>query len=64
MLIACLGMVLIYTNFMMRTKLANLHIYPIRLHLAFSVRFPSSVNNFQNMLPTIKLSPLASPIIR
>ena len=28
------------------------------------VRIPSSVNNFRDMLPTIRLSPLGSPIIR
>ena len=27
-------------------------------------RIPSSVNNFRDMLPTIRLSPLGSPIIR
>ena len=46
---------------MTRTKLAKLHINPpIRLHLASSVRIPSSAN----MLPTVRLSPLGSPIIR
>ena len=49
---------------MIRTKLPNLHISPITLHSASSVRIPSSVNNFHNMLPTIRLSPLGSPIIR
>ena len=38
---------------MIRTKLAKLNISPIRLHSASSVRIPNSVNNFQNMLPTI-----------
>ena len=33
-------------------------------HSASSVRIPSSVNNFRDMLPTIRLSPLGSPIIR
>ena len=28
------------------------------------IRIPSSVSNFRNMLPTIRLSPLRSPIIR
>ena len=37
---------------------------PISLHSASSVRIPSSVNNFRDMLPTIRLSPLGSPIIR
>ena len=31
---------------MIRTKLAKSHISPITLHLASSVRIPSSVNNF------------------
>ena len=42
----------------------KLHISPIRLHSASSVRIPSSVNNFRDMLPTFRLSPLGSPIIR
>ena len=63
-LIACLGMVLTHTTLMIRTKLAKLHLSPIRLHSASSVRIPSSVNNFRNMLPNIRLSPLGSPIIR
>ena len=49
---------------MIRTKLAKLNISPIRVHSASSVRNPSSVNNLQNMLPTINLSPLGSHIIR
>ena len=49
---------------MIRTKLAKLHISPIRLHSASSIRIPSSVNNFQNMIHTIRISPLGSPIIR
>ena len=49
---------------MIRTKLAKLHISPIRQHSAFSVRIPSSVNNFQDMLPTISLSSLGSPIMK
>ena len=59
MLVACLGMVLAHTTFMIRTKLAKSHISIIRLHSPSSVRIPSSVNNFRNML-----SPLGSPIIR
>ena len=43
-LIACLGMVLTHTTFMIRTKLLKLHISPIRLHFASSVCVPSSVN--------------------
>ena len=46
-LIACLGIVLTHTTFMIRTKLAKLHISPISLHSASSVRIPSSVNNFR-----------------
>ena len=49
---------------MIRTKSAKLHISPIRLHSASSVRIPSSVNNFRDMLPTIRLSPLGPTIIR
>ena len=63
-LIACLGMILTHTTFMISTKLVKLHISPIRLHSASSVRIPSSVNNFRNMLPTIRLSSFGSPIIR
>ena len=36
----------------------------ICLHSASSVRIPSSVNNSRHMLPTIRLSPLGSLIIR
>ena len=64
MSIACLGMVLTHTTLMIRTKLTKLHLSPISLHSASSVRIPSSVNNFQDMLSTIRLSPLGSPIIR
>ena len=46
------------------THLLFLHISPISYHSASSVRIPSSVNNFRDMLPTIRLSPLGSPIIR
>ena len=49
---------------MIRTKLTKLHIAHISLHLASSVRIPSFVNNFQDMLPAIRLSPLGSPIFR
>ena len=49
---------------MIRTKLAKLHTSPIRLHLASSVCIPSSVYNFQDIFPTIRLSPLGSHIIR
>ena len=62
--IACLGMVLTHPTFMIRTKLTKLHISPISLHLASSVRIPSFVINFRDMLPTIRLSLLGSPIIR
>ena len=49
---------------MIRTKLSKLHLSPISLHSASSVHIHSSVNNFRDMLPTIRLSPLGSPIIR
>ena len=49
---------------MIRTKLTQLHLSPISLHLTSSGRISSSVNNFRDMLPTIRLSPLGSPIIR
>ena len=62
-LIACLGMVLTQTTFMIRTLLAKLNISPIRLHSTSYARIPGSVNNFWNILLTIKLSPLGSPII-
>ena len=42
----------------------RLHISHNRLHSASSVYIPSSVNNFRGMRPTIRLSPLGSPIIR
>ena len=53
-----------FTTLMIRTKITKLHLSPISLHSASSVRIPSSVNNFRDMLPTIRLSPLGSPIIR
>ena len=56
-LIACLGMVLTHMTFMISNNLAKLHISLIRLHSASSVRIPSSVKDFGNMLPTIRLSP-------
>ena len=49
---------------MIRTKITKLHLSPISLHSASSVRIPSLVNNFRDMLPTIRLSPLGSPNIR
>ena len=57
-------MVLTHTTFMIRIKLTKLHLSPISLHWASSVRIPSTVNNFLHKLPTIRLSPLGSPIIR
>ena len=48
-LIACLGMILTHTTLMIRTKITKLHLSPIRLHLASSVRIPSSVNNFREI---------------
>ena len=62
--IACDGMVLTHTTFMIRTKLTKLHLSPISLYSASFVHIPSSVNNFRDMFPTIRLSPLWSPIIR
>ena len=35
---------------MIRTKITKLHLSPISLHSASSVRIPSSVNNFRDML--------------
>ena len=64
MLIACLGKVPTHTTFMIRTKLSKLHISPIRLHSVSSFRITSSVNNLWYMLPTVRLSPFGSPIIR
>ena len=49
---------------MIRTKITKFHLSPISLHSASSVHIPSSVNNFRDMLPTIRSSPLESPIIR
>ena len=51
---------------MIKTKLTKSYacISPISLHSASSVRIPSSVYNFRDMLPTIRLSPLGSTIIR
>ena len=53
---AFLEVVLVHIFFMIRTKVhvAKLHISPIRLDSTSSVRIPSSVNNFRNML-SIKL---------
>ena len=45
---------------MIRTKL---FISPISVHSVSSVCIPSSVYSFRDMLPTIRLSPLGSPII-
>ena len=33
-------------------------------HYSVRIRISSSVNTFQNMLPTIRLSPLGSPVMR
>ena len=46
MSIACLGMVLTHTTLMIRIILTKLHLSPISLHSTYSVRIPSSVNNF------------------
>ena len=63
MLIACLGMVPTHKTLMIRMKITKLNLSSISLLPASSVRIPSSVNNFRDMLPTIRLSPLGSPII-
>ena len=63
-LITCLGMVFLYTPNIIINKLAKSQISPIRLHSASSVRISSSNNTFQNMLPTIRLSPLGLSISR
>ena len=57
-------MVLTHTTFMIRTKLTKLHLLSISLLSVSSIRIPSLVNNFRDMLPTIRLSLLGSPIIR
>ena len=31
---------------------------PVRLHSVSSVRIPHSVNNFRNLIPSVKLQPL------
>ena len=49
---------------MIKTNLTKLQISPNRLHSSLSVSIPSSVHNFRNMLPTIRLSLLRSPFIR
>ena len=49
---------------MIRMKITKLHLSPISLHSASSVRIPSSVNNLRDMLRIIRLSPLGSPMIR
>ena len=64
MLIACLGMVFTHTTFNDKNENNKITFISISLHSASSVRIPSSVNNFRDMLPTIRLSPLGSPIIR
>ena len=50
--------------YMIHNKIAKVNISPIRLHSASSVRICCSVNNVRNMLPTIRLSPPGSFIIR
>ena len=42
----------------------TIKIAKLQLHLASSVHIPCSVNNFQNVLLSIRLSPLGSPILR
>ena len=40
------------------TKRLRIALTPLRLHAASSVRIPHSTNNFHNLLPTVRLTPL------
>ena len=42
------------------TKSLGITLTPLRLHAASTVRIPRSTNNFQNLLPTVKVTPLNS----
>ena len=57
-LIACLGVVHNFNDKNETNKITFIS------HSASSVRIPSSVNNFWDILPTIRLSPLGSSIFR
>ena len=39
-------------------KRLGITLTPLRLHAASSVRIPYSNNNFQNLLPTVRVTPL------
>ena len=49
-------------NFNDKNELTKLHLSPISLHSASSIHIPTSDNNFRDMLPTIRYSPLGSPV--
>ena len=40
------------------TKRLGITLTPLRLHAASTVRIPRSTNNFQNLLPTVRVTPL------
>ena len=40
------------------TKRLGITLTPLRLHAASTVRIPHSTNNFQNLLPTVRVTPL------
>ena len=40
------------------TKRLGITLTPLRLHAASTVRIPHSTNNFQNVLPTVRVTPL------
>ena len=42
------------------TKRLGITLTPLRLHAASTVRIPHSTNNFQNLLPTVRVTPLFS----
>ena len=39
------------------TKRLGITLTPLRLHAASIVRIPHSTNNFQNLLPTVRVTP-------
>ena len=40
------------------TKRLGITLTPLRLHAVSTVRIPHSTNNFQNLLPTVRVTPL------
>ena len=40
------------------TKRLGITLTPLRLHAASTVRIPHSTYNFQNLLPTVRVTPL------